>query len=309
MFKKARYVYAVFRAGSFTRAAEQLFISQPCLSAAIKQLEGELGAPLFVRKSGSVVPTELGLSYIRTAEQIIALEDAFAAQLGERDKTLYGSLCIGGSNYVSSYILPRIVSAFSLLYPHVTISLTEASSAELTKHMQDGELDLVIDSFDREMTGITYHPLLQEQILLAVPSSANANKKNATFSLSPRDVYEKAPLPEPVSITCFREESFVLLKEGNSMYEHAMTIFRKSGFTPKVSLFLDQLSTSFALAAQGNGLCFVTDTVFRYHKFDDPVRLYRIKEGGTRMLCLAHKKGEAALPLVQKFIGLADELI
>ena len=88
-----------------------------------------------------------------------------------------------------------------------------------------------------------------------------------------------------------------------------MTIFRKSGFTPKVSLFLDQLSTSFALAAQGNGLCFVTDTVFRYHKFDDPVRLYRIKEGGTRMLCLAHKKGEAALPLVQKFIGLANELI
>ena len=256
MFKKARYVYAVFRAGSFTKAAEQLFISQPCISTAIKQLENELGAPLFVRKSGNVVPTELGLSYIRTAEQIIALEEAFAARLKERDKTLYGSLCIGGSNYVSSYILPRIVSAFSLLYPHVTISLTEASSADLTRHLQDGELDLVIDSFDHEQTGITYHPLLQEQILLAVPSTANANKEISTFALSPLDIYEKAPLPEPVSITCFREEGFVLLKQGNSMYEHAMAIFRKGGFTPRVSLFLDQLSTSFALAAQGNGLCF-----------------------------------------------------
>lgn len=310
MFKKARYVYAVYKEGSFTKAAQKLFISQPCLSAAIRQLEGQIGAPLFERKNTSIIPTELGFAYIKTAEQILALEDEFAAHVKQQSKEIGGTVRVGGSNYVSSYILPRIVTAFAKNFPNVTISLTEANSADLTRLLQAEELDLVVDSFDTEQSDLTYHVLLREKILLAVPASAPTNHGNTSFALSPTDIYrENERSSPPISITQFCAESFILLKSGNSMYEHAMAIFKKGGFTPKVTLFLDQLSTSFALAAQGNGLCFVTDTVFRYHKFDDPVLLYHIKESGTRALCLAHKKTRHLTPALQKFIDIAQKSI
>ncbi len=310
MFKKARYVYELYREGSFTSAAQKLFISQPCLSAAIKQLENDLGAPLFERRIGSVVPTELGLSYIHTAERIISLEEDFARHLKEQRDILCGNLRIGGSNYVSSYILPPIVSAFTKRYPRVTVSMTEASSSELSKLLQGNQIDLVVDSFDSELTNITYHALVQEQILLAVPFDAVINQEMKRFAFSPADVYEnRTPLPDPVSIKHFLKESFILLKQGNSMYEHAIEMFRLGGFTPRVSLFLDQLSTSFALTAQGSGLCFITDTVFRYHRFDDPVFLYRIQESSTRTLGLSHKSSSHISAVLKEFINTAKSVI
>ena len=80
MFKKARYVLAVYQLGSFTKAAEALYISQPCLSAAIKQIESEIGARLFDKSTTFVCPTPIGLEYIKAAQQIVAPEDEFAAK-------------------------------------------------------------------------------------------------------------------------------------------------------------------------------------------------------------------------------------
>ena len=69
MFRKANYIYTLYREGSFTKAADKLYISQPCLSAAVKQIEQKIGGKLFDRSGAAVKPTELGLRYIRTAEQ------------------------------------------------------------------------------------------------------------------------------------------------------------------------------------------------------------------------------------------------
>ena len=93
------------------------------------------------------------------------------------------------------------------------------------------------------------------------------------------------------------------------MYDHAMTVFREAGFTPNVSLFLDQLSTAFYLATEGNGICFITDTVCRYHRFDDSVLLYNIKEGGTRTLGVALKKKKTATTAVKRFTEVLSERI
>lgn len=312
MFKKARYVYAVYTEESFTRAAQKLYVSQPCLSAAIRQIEQQVGSPLFERSALAVKPTELGLEYIKIAGQIMALEDGFAARVKDINALSCGTVRVGGSNYMSSYILPRVIDAFSKKFPHVTVSLTEASSSELAVLLQNQEIDLIVDSFDAEPQSCTYHPLLTERILLAVPASYSCNEKIKSFAMSPALMFDQrydiTGFPA-VPIECFHGEKFILLKHGNSMYDHAMAIFRKGGFTPTVSLFLDQLSTSYFLTTQGNGICFVTDTVFRYHKFENAVCLYHIKESGTRTLGLAHKKGRHITPAVEKFMEIAEAVI
>ena len=93
------------------------------------------------------------------------------------------------------------------------------------------------------------------------------------------------------------------------MYRHAMRMFEKGNVHPEVTFRLDQLSTSCTLAASNNGACFVTDTVFRYHKFPDTLRLYNIKHSGTRTLYIAQKKNRYTTSAMKKFIEIAKETI
>ena len=81
MFDKKEYVYAVYKEKSFTAAASKLFVSQPCLSAAIKKTEQQIGLPLFERRTGDLTPTKIGYEYLACAEKIMAIERSFADML------------------------------------------------------------------------------------------------------------------------------------------------------------------------------------------------------------------------------------
>lgn len=311
MFKKAKYVYTIYKEGSFTRAAEALFISQPCLSAYIKQLEKRLGAPLFERTTASVIPTQIGLEYIKTAEKILNLEQEFSDKISALTSLSSGKIRIGSSNYGSTYIFPRLVNEFSKQYPGISITLTEANSVDLIHLLNDNEIDLIIDSFDLPPESVNYHPLITEKILLAVPNNFTSNKGLEKFAQRPENIFDSNgnAQAESVSIANFKNEKFILLKNGNSMYEHAMTIFSTEGIVPDVSLFLDQLSTSYALASQGNGACFVTDTVFKFYRFNDAILLYNLKNSKTRTLGIAQKKGKYSMPAIDKFIKLSLQVL
>ena len=312
MFKKVNYIYAIYREGSFTKAAEKLYISQPCLSSAVKRVEQLVGGPLFERRGNGAHLTELGVEYIRTAEQILALEEEFFQKARDIHGLKRGTVRVGGSNYISSYILPRILERFTAQYPDVTISLTEADSAKLTQMLQQEQLDLVVDSVDGPAEEKGGHVLLREKILLAVPGGFDCNRLLEGKGITPAKLFEDPlsldTLPE-VDASVFHQERFVLLKDGHSMHRHAMEVFRQAGFMPKITLFLDQLSTSYSLCAQGNGCCFVSDMVFRYHRFDDDVQLYKVAGSGWRSLAILGKQGKPLTPVEKAFSQIAGEAI
>ena len=312
MFSKKEYVYAVYTEKSFTKAANKLYISQPCLSAAIKKVEEEIGMPLFERRYSDIRLTEAGNHYIETAERIMALEAEFENRVHNIANLEYGSIVLGGSNYVCSHILPKIVGAFTKRYPKIETDIVETSSVELEKKLLDESVDVIIDSFDSENDRFEYLPLVRETILLAVPMGSFSNNGLEKYSVLPSDIYEgKACLDElrEIPVDRFKEEKFILLKNGNSMYRHARSAFESCDFTPEVIFRLDQLLTSFSLADAGNGACFVTDTLFRYHRFNDNVRLYRIKNSGERMLYTAKKKNKYISSAIKAFDGVASETI
>lgn len=80
MFQKYEYIYAIYEAGSFTRAARKLFISQPSLSVAVKNIEKEIGAPIFERRRPTVTLTAVGKEYIMAAEKIMSIEKDFQSR-------------------------------------------------------------------------------------------------------------------------------------------------------------------------------------------------------------------------------------
>ena len=306
MFKKMDYVYAVYKEKSFSKAAEKLYISQPCLSAAIKKKEEELGVCLFERRYASVRPTAIGLEYIAAIEKIRAIEQEFASKIQETDRLEYGSITIGGTNYVISYILPHIIKEFSKQHPKIEINLVETNSVELEKMLYAEEIDLLIDSFDSNSPLQDCYPLLKEKILIAVPASLECNKNLKAYQYNPT---EPPMSGVKTSIKNFENEDFILLKSGNNMYKHATQIFKDAGIAPKVTYKLDQLSTSYNLVKSECGICFLPDTIFRYNKIPDNITLYDLQESKTRTLYVFKKKNKFVSPAMKKFIEISKQII
>lgn len=313
MFGKYEYVYAVYKEKSFTKAAQKLFISQPSLSAAIKNLENKIGAPLFERTSSQITLTEIGKAYIETAEKIMSAEDDFANKIHDIYNLKTGHISIGSTNYMFSYVLPELIKTFSSLYPEIEINLESANSITLKKMMLNEQIDILIDSFDELDPMYDGHPLFKERILICVPAEREINNSLKAFQIEPENIYAGGfdfDLVPSVPIKAFKDEGFILLDRGNDMYERASAIFNKAGLSPKVLFSVDQINTSYLLVNSGLGLCFATDTFFKYGKFRQKVILYNVeKELCSRTLYIANKKGKYRSKAMEAFINVAGQML
>ncbi len=313
MFQKYDYVLAVAHEKSFTKAAQKLFISQPTLSVAIKNIETALGAPLFERTGSQVLPTEVGREYIAAAEKIQQIEKEFSNKLGDIYRLETGSLAVGGSNYLSCYVLPKIITRFSAEHPKIGVTPVEANSISLAKMIESEEVDLVIDSFEDVTDQYECHPLLSECVLLCVPAEFSINKGLEDYCILPEQLQNgSADLDQIPSLPIrrFAEEKFILLKSGNNMYHRAKRAFESAGITPTVPFLVDQLNISYALAESGLGICFVTDTFVHYARPHENIRLYKIdEEAERRTLYVAYKKNRYCTHAMREFISTAQKII
>ncbi len=312
MFKKYDYVYAVYKEKSFTKAAEKLFISQPSLSAAVKNIENKIGAPLFERSGHGAILTEVGEEYIVACKKMISAENDFVAKLHDIYNLESGHIAVGGTNYLSSYIIPGIINRFKALYPKIDVTLFEAKSLTLSEMLKNDEIDIILDSFDTVPDTFFGSPLKKEKIFLCVPASWGINKGLEEYRIFPGDIYNNRKLHtiSPVPIDAFRACDFVLLKSGNDMHLRAMKIFEESNICPKVSFSVDQLNISYALTESGMGACFQTDTFFRYTNFGDKVCLYKLSSvHAARTLYITYNKHKYVTNAMNRFIDVAKEII
>ena len=313
MFQKYKYVLAVYREQSFTGAAQKLFISQPSLSVAIRKIEKEIGGALFERFGSGVKPTEIGMAYISAAQKMYQAEDEFAKKCLDINELQTGKLVVGGSNYLSSDVLPKIITLFREKFPKVEITLVEANSIRLREMLHDEEVDMIIDNFEDGSEQYEEYPLVREQILLCVPANNPLNEKLRKYQILPEDIYEGIFAPADISavdITSFKDEKFILLKHGNDMYHRAKVIFGERNLTPDVAFQVDQLNIAYALTESGIGVNFVADTFFKYRKHVGNVILYQLDTRyARRMLYIAHKKNRYCTRAMAEFIKVAQEII
>jgi len=313
MFQKYKYVLAVYEEHCFTKAAKRLFISQPSLSVAIQNIEKKVGMPLFERSGTALRLTEAGEAYLDAARKIQYAEDAFTRQLEDLNDLHTGKLVVGGSNYLSSDVLPQLISQFRIHYPGVEISLIEANSTHLREMLDCEEVDLVIDNFEDYPELYERFPLVEERILMCVPTHHEVNLTLKAYQLLPEHLYRNPNALEQLSSlepAVFREEPFVLLKSGNDMFDRACQIFESCGIVPNVVFHVDQLNISYALAESGVGACFLTDTFFRYRRHIADVVLYKTNHRlASRPLHIVHKKGRYCTKAMREFIKLTQNMI
>lgn len=312
MFSKWRYVYELYKEQNFTNASKKLFISQPSLSAAIKNIEDKVGAPLFERTGHGIKLTEVGKEYIVAAEKMLNAESEFKNKLNDIYNLESGEIIVGGANYVSSYILPKIITRFTTLHPNISIKLKEANSYNLNQMLENDEIDIIVDSLD-DTCELTKYPLCKEQIFLCVPKDYKINNHLKKYQIKPESIRNSTAdvdRVEAVSIDAFADEPYILLKEENDMYIRAFKIFQKRNIEPKVAFSVDQLNISYALCDSGVGLCFITDTFFKYAHHHENVVLYKIsEENGGRTLYTSHKNNKYCSKAMREFIDVAQKII
>ena len=139
-----RIFYVVAKSKNMTRAGEELFISQPAISQAIKKLETELGGTLFLRSNKGMELTEEGkmfYSYIKDALELINNAEAEFTSFKDLDK---GEVKIGISTTLTKLVLMDTIKEFHKNYPNIDIKITNELTSNLIEDLKRGKLDFVI---------------------------------------------------------------------------------------------------------------------------------------------------------------------
>ena len=135
--------YTVARCGSLTKAAEELYISQPAVSQAIKQLETQLGTPLFNRiHKGMELSKQGGMLIYPDVEKALRLLDGVEDKLSEMQKSATGTLRIGASETIFQYILAEKIVAYHKLCPQVKIELISDVSPRIIEFLKTDRCDV-----------------------------------------------------------------------------------------------------------------------------------------------------------------------
>jgi LysR family transcriptional regulator, transcription activator of glutamate synthase operon len=139
--RQLRSVEAVARHRHFTRAAEELHIAQSALSHQIRQLEQELGTPLFERTSRRVTPTEAGQAMAARARRVLAELDAAREEVDELRGVLRGRIWIGALLPAGDLDVPGLLARFSRAHPGVEVGLREGIAGDMFRFLAADELD------------------------------------------------------------------------------------------------------------------------------------------------------------------------
>ena len=309
MFQGMDYVYEVYREMSFSKAARNLYISQPSLSAAVKKVENQIGFPIFDRSSNPIQRTELGREYIRCVEHVREAEQGFENYVKDMQELKSGRIAIGGTNLFASYVLPPLLSRFTERYPMIHVDLVEASTAELGDKLFSGTLDLMIDN--QVMDSAVYEKTFfcEEHLLLVVPGDFPSNEKVREYALAISDVKAGRHLDEDfpsVPLEVFQGDPFLLLKGGNDTRNRAEKICRDIGrFFPKVRLELEQQITAYNLSRYGMGISFNGDVLVCHMPDDDKIVCYKLDDpGAVRNVNFFYKRNRYLTKVVSEFLKL-----
>jgi DNA-binding transcriptional LysR family regulator len=157
---------------SFSRAADQFFITQSGMSVLVRELETQLGFRLFERTTRKVTLTESGSKFLPIADRsLIDLESA-ATNIGRSASAARGVLTVGAAPFVAADILPPAIAAYALCDPRLQVRLIDTEATRLVEMVQSGELDVALTALHHDAPGVRRIPLARFSLMLASAQGA-----------------------------------------------------------------------------------------------------------------------------------------
>jgi DNA-binding transcriptional LysR family regulator len=281
-----RYVIAVAREGSFTRAADSLFLSQPSLSVQVRKLEQELGVSLFQRNGRGLAVTTAGEAFLEHAERaLFALEEA-RRQVEEVKGLRRGRVSLGVLPSIGARLLPGILASFHRRHPDIEVTLLEQDvSGEFEQMVHAGQLDMAMIRMPQTRSDLCARLLVREPMVVLVPPGHRLEGRS------------EASLQE------LAEERFVGMKAGTGLRELMDQVCLRAGFTPSVSVETGQLTIVWGMVSAGIGVSILP----RLAAGSESPRVRIVDDFAERRLGVVWRADHPLAPPAQAFLRLLLE--
>ena len=313
MFVWKKYVYEVYKERSFTKAAQNLYISQPSLSARIKKIEEIIGEPLFDRSTTPLQLTEVGKVYIEAAEEITQIEQRVENYINDLAGLKTGNLAVGASTLFAAYVVPSLITQFNQKFPDVHIQLIEGNTAELEEMLGSNALDFVIDNYHYDSILYNKELYCEENILLAVPKHFAVNEELGMYQLSYKNIKNKNYLNQKypaVPLGRFADLPFIMLTQGNDTRTRGDRLCRNVGFKPNIVLEFNQQSTAYMASSTQLGATFISDIlVSQLPTFENLVYYKLDGEEAKRKVFFYCKTHKYKTRVMEEFVRMMHEQI
>lgn len=234
--KQLKYLCAVAEHRHFSKAAQACHVTQSTLSAAIQELESQLGVKIFERNKKTVLITPLGEKLLGQARIVLGDVEDFVGLARAHETPLSGDLRLGVIPTIGPFLLPPILSDLRKRFSRLKLFLKEEMSAELVQDLQQGQLDLVILALPYPLPEMETVSLFKDEFLLCLP---------------PGHEWEKHAQVKQHQL---RGQSLLLLEEGHCLRDHALEACKLETADADIVYQGTSLHTLVQMVANGLGL-------------------------------------------------------
>ena len=244
--RQLEYFVAVTEEAGFTRAAARLHVAQPGVSAQIRQLERELGQPLFDRSGRAVRLTEEGEAVLPYARAALAAVEGARLAVDELTGLLRGHVTVGTIDWIRVLDLPGLIAGFHRDHPDVEITVVQEQAAALTDGLRDGRIDLAFLSLGADRpAGIATRAVIEQDLCAAVrPGHPLARRSSIT-------------------LRALAEHALICLPKGTGVRAVLDEACADAGLRPRIAFEAGEPPVLAQLAAHGLGVAVLPESAAR----------------------------------------------
>lgn len=241
------YIVALGQYRSITKAAQELYISQPALSKFLTRMEQEAGTKLFQHTGKNLVPTLAGEFCIEKAVEILHINEQINNRINDIAKLNSGRIRIGLPMSRTEHFLSQVLPRFYKMYPGIHIVIFENATAILQQKVRNGELDLIFINIleNNCQPYLHYETILEEEMVLAAPD---------TYHLEDTAYILEGHLYPCLSPFAWKDLPYIMLSSDQATRTFSNQYFSRNGITPHVALEIRNLAQAINAVRYGIGV-------------------------------------------------------
>lgn len=297
--KAIQYVQEIVKAGSFTKASEQLYLSQSALSQYISRLESSLGVPLFIRKGIHLSLTPAGEIFLREGTNVLDAYEHMCQHIHQLSSGVSQTVRLGISGFYGSFFLPYLFPMMKEECPSVQIHIVQETSPVLQTLVRERVLDFCVSPFREAADDLTFEYLCTEEIMIAVPADCPV-------------LTEAVPGPDfpSLDLSLLKDYPFLMMQKGQVFTPMSYALCASAGFTPHVTAELMGWTSIQALIGSGIGVSFLPRELAGRPSGNGPVSFCRIiaPMAATRPISITLPKDAELSPAVKSAIDMLKRI-
>ncbi len=287
--RQLRAFLAVARHGAFTRAAEEIYITQPGLSLLIRQLEEQLGVRLFDRSTRRVELTEAGHELVAAASRILDDVETMVAGIGDLASHKRGRVSIAALPSLASALVPRVIAQFRSTYPDIRVVIHDAIASPLIRKVENGEVDFGIGLRLQFEKDLVFTELLTDRLMVLIPAGHRLESR------------------ETVDWAALADEEFIAMTPDTSVRHLTEQAFARIGKTLRPAYEASYMSTAMAMVEAGLGITVLPSMALTSLRIPGILVRPLLEPEMTREVGIITKKHRALTPAAQAFLRILKE--